>query len=297
MALAPYVSTAAFTAHPTYLDLDDLRVGDSTPGDQTAELYNILLMATEWADNYAEQPLGAHIVVQRGRSRTDRYGRLHIHLQDRPYIAAGTIAYGYTPTALTTVAGQQVWEENNNLLVPIAGASGPWAGTLQIGYPAAGQEVFVEAAYAAGWVATQTTGTTPAGATTLTLSDPTGIQPGGTYRIWEPGAEENVTVSPSWTPPPISATPTTPVATAVPLTAPTQWAHTAAQDVTNMPADLRLAVINYAVSQLLRPDTAAEDSYPDTHMAVGTRQGDTRQDGSGLVTEAERIIEKYRRVR
>ena len=64
-----------------------------------------------------------------------------------------------------------------------------------------------------------------------------------------------------------------------------------------MPSELRLAVINYAISQLMRPDTAAEDAYPDTHHASGTRQADSRQDGSGLVAESERILEKYRRIR
>lgn len=296
MLTAPYVSTAAFTAHPTYLDLDDLRSGSNLASDQTAELNNVLLMATQWCDNYAEQTLAAHVVTQNTRARCDRNGYLHLHLTDRPYLSLVQVGYGYTPTSLTTMSAPQVWEDNNNITVPLS-VGGPWSGSLQFGSPAAGSELYVQAVYTAGWVATQLTANALAGATTLTVADPTGIQPGARYRIWEPGAEETVTVSPTWTPPTISVPPTAPVPTAVTLAAPTLFAHTAGNDVSGMPADLRLAVINYAISQLMRPDTAAEDSYPDTHLSSGTRQADPRQDGSGLVAESERILERYRRVR
>lgn len=297
MPTAPYVSTAAFTAHPTYLDLDDLRYGSSLASDQTAELTNILLMASDWADNYAEQPLAAHVVVQRTRIRADRYGNLRLHLDNSPYLGLVQVGYGYTPTSLTMLTSPSLWVENNNLVVGISAGAGPWSGSLQFGFPGSGAPLFVQVAYTAGWVATQLTAAASQGATSVTVADPTGIQPGGQYRIWEPGAEETVTVSPSWTPPTITVPPGVPSPTAVTLASPTAFAHTAGQDFSGMPSELRLAVINYAVSQLMRPDTAAEDAYPDTHMASGTRQADTRQDGSGLVAEAERILEKFRRIR
>lgn len=293
---SPYVSTAAFTAHPTYLDLDDLRSGSSLMSDQTAELTNVLLMASQWCDNFSEQQLSVHVVTQNLRCRADRNGYLRFHLDDRPYLGLVQVGYGYTPTALTTLTAPAVWAENNNLVVPLA-SGGPWSGSLQFGSPVAGSELFVQAVYTAGWVATQLAASAIAGATSLTVADPTGIQPGGQYRIWEPGVEETVTVSPSWVPPTISVPPAAPTPTAVTLASPVLSAHTSGQDFSGMPADMRLAVINYAISQLMRPDTAAEDSYPDTHHAAGTRQADSRQDGSGLVIESERILDRYRRVR
>jgi hypothetical protein len=154
--------------------------------------------------------------------------------------------------------------------------------------------VFVQLTYTAGWVATQLTASALAGATTLTVADPTGILPGQSYRIWEPGFEEDVTVATSWVPPAASA----PIApTSVTLASPTTFAHAAGHDVSGMPSDMRLAVTNYAVSALMRPDTSHEDSYPDTPLSSGTRQKDPRQDGSGLVKEAERILSRYQRVR
>lgn len=297
MLTAPYVSTAAFTAHPTYLDLDDLRSGSSLSSDQEAELNNVLLMASDWCDNYAEQQLGAHVVTQSMRARANRMGYLSLHLDDRPYLSLVQLGYGYTPTALTVLTSPTAWEENNNLLVPLTPNATPWSGSLQFGFPGNGSQLFVQAVYTAGWVGTQLTEPADAGAMTLTVADPTGIMPGGQYRIWEPGSEETVTVASDWLPPSISVPPVTPVPAPVTLAAGTLSAHTAAQDFSGMPSDMRLAVINYAISQLMRPDTSAEDSYPDTKLSSGTRQDDPRKDGSGLVAEAARILERFRRIR
>lgn len=294
MPSIPYVSAAAFKAHPTYLDLDDLRSGSNLDSDQTAELVNLLLMASDWADNRANQNLGAHQVVQNTRARFDRNGNLRLHPDNTPVLAVTSIGYGYSPSALTTVPAPSTWLEDGRIVVLSLAGGGPWSGSLQFGSPAVGGEVFVQLTYTAGWVATQLSAPATAGATSLTVADPTGILPGQSYRIWEPGFEEDVTVSPSWVPP-AAAVPIVPAP--VTLASPTLYAHSARHDFSGMPTDMRLAVTNYAVSALMRPDTAHEDSYPDTRLSAGTRQTDPRQDGSGLVAEAERILSRYQRVR
>jgi len=291
----PYVSAAAFKAHPTYLDVDDLRSGSYLDADQTAELVNILLMASDWADNRCGQNLGAHVVVQNCRARFDRYGNLRIHADNSPVLSVLSVGYGWSPTALTTVSVTSAWvEDGQQIVIPLGGGGGAWSGSLQFGSPTPGGEAFVQLTYIAGWVASQLSAAATAGAITLMVADPTGIVPGGSYRIWEPGAEEDVTVSASWVPP-APAVPT--MATAVSLAVPTVYAHEPAHDFSGMPSDVRLAVTNYAVSTLMRPDTAREDSYPDTQLSSGTRQNDPRQDGSGLVAEAERILSRYQRIR
>lgn len=296
MPSIPYVSAASFKAHPTYLDLDDLRSGSASDADQTAELVNLLLMASDWADNRCSQNLGAHTAVQNCRSRIDRYGNLKIHADNNPVLSVTSVGYGWSPTALTTISATSAWvEDGRQVVIPISGGGGgAWSGSLQFGSPAIGGEVFVQLTYTAGWVATQLSADALAGATTLTVADPTGIVPGGMYRIWEPGFEEDVTVSPTWTPP-AATVPIVPAA--VTLASPTLFAHSSAHDFSGMPSDMRLAVTNYTVSALMRPDTAVEDAYPDTPLASGTRQTDPRRDGSGLVAEAERILSRYQRVR
>jgi hypothetical protein len=62
-----------------------------------------------------------------------------------------------------------------------------------------------------------------------------------------------------------------------------------------MPADMRLAIANYTISLLARPDTTAEDSFPNTGLASNTRKNDPRKTGSGLAAEAARILNSYAR--
>jgi hypothetical protein len=292
--LTPYVSAASFEAHPTYLDLDDLRYGDPSAADQTAQLVDLLLMSSSWADGYCEQPLLAHQVVQKRRERMRQDSTVCIHPDNTPVLSVTSFAYGYTPTAMTTLTNPSVWIEDGRNLVVTVGAAGPWTGSLQFGTPSAGGLLYTQTTYVAGFVATVLNAPASVGATSLTVLDPTCIEPGAPYRIWEPGSEETVTVSSSFTPPAVTVPP---IPTVIPLASPTQYAHTAGSDFTNMEPDVRLAIVNYTIAQLLRPDTAAEDAYPDSRMASGTRQNDSRKDGSGLIDEAERLLDRFRRIR
>jgi hypothetical protein len=146
----------------------------------------------------------------------------------------------------------------------------------------------------AGYAATQTSAAVTAGATSITVADPTGIEAGGTYRIWEPGREEAISVSPLWQPPVPSSIP---APATVLLAAPTVFDHEAGHDVSGLPADTRLAVVLYTISLLMRPDSSAEDEFPDTSMNSSTRGKDSRTTGQGLVAEARSILSSYQRVR
>jgi hypothetical protein len=288
MPSTPYVSAAAFRAHPTYLDTGGLRVDTINGADQTAELTNILLMASAWADNEADQPLGAHLYTQYQRVRCDQSGMVRLHADHTPALAVASLGYGLAPQTLTTLDNPQAWIEAGATLVLTLGATtGAWSGSLQFGSPATGSEIFAQTSIVSGWVAT-------VGATSVTVADPTGILPGSTYRIWEPGAEETVTVSPLW----LAPTPTAmPAPAAVTLASPTLFAHTTGHDLSSMPADLRLAVTMYATAALMRPDSTAEDEYPDTALSSNTRGKDPRRTGAGLISEARKIVSSYARIR
>lgn len=292
MPSTPYVSAAAFRAEPTYLDTDGLRVDNPDPDAQTAELTNILLKASSWADNQCDQPLGAHTWTQRGRSRVDRAGNLKFHLDHGPLITLATVGYGMSPTLLTSVSGAGAWvEDSTNIVLPLGGNTA-WSGSLQFGLPLSG-EVFYQADGTSGFPATILGADSTAAATTLTVADPTGIVPGGQYRIWEPGIEETVIVSPAWSPPAVTVPPTSSTVT---LAAPALFAHTAGSDFSGMPTDLRTAVTQYAAALLMRPDSTAEDEFPNTQLGSDTRRNDPRN-GSGLIAEAARTLTSYGRVR
>jgi hypothetical protein len=275
MPATPYVTASEFAAHPTYLDLDDLRVDVADPEAQVAELTNILLMASAWADNVCNQTLGAHAVELSTRGRVDAEGTLTVYPSDRPVLAVTSASFG------------PLWAEPTTLEAPAARVDYNQAILINAGRIAARGAVAVDLRYVAGWVSTLIAEGAQEGDTTLDVADAVGILPGATYRLWEPGREESVTVAPSWTP---TAGPAS-----VPLVSPTRYDHDEGGGWSGMPADMRLAVINYGVAQLMRPDTAAEDSFPDTSLSPGTRQQDSRQDGSGLVKEAERILSSYAR--
>ncbi|MEV6833479.1 hypothetical protein AB0N17_02940 [Streptomyces sp. NPDC051133] len=296
MPATPYVSAAAFRAHPTYLDLDGLVTGNPDPAAQEAELTTLLLQASAWADNECNQPLGAHLHTQSTRVRTDRSGMLRLHADHGPVSTVTAVSYGSSPTSLTALTSPQAWvEDGSNLVIPMAGTSTAWSGSLQMGFGTApGAELFVRTSYVAGAVATQLTAAAVQGATSISVADPTGMEPGGQYRIWEPGREETITVSPLWQAP-VPATAPTP--STVLLASPLLFAHDAGHDLSGLPAEVRLAVVKYTTALLLRPDTSAEDEFPDASTNSTTRGSDSRKTGQGLVDEARRILSSYGRVR
>lgn len=280
MPITPYVTAAEFTAHPTYLDLGDLRSGISEPEAQTAQLSNMLLVSSAWADGKCHQPLAAHQVTLNTQGRVDSDGNLVIYPSHRPVLAVTEVAYGATFTRMTAVTSPACWvKKDQTILIPVGGAR-------------LGSRMYVNLTYIAGWVSTLLAADADQGASSLTVADPTGILPGASYRLWEPGSEETVTVSSAYIPPTVTAPPTP---TSVPLAAPAVFAHTEGAGWSGMPGDMRLAVINYTISQLMRPDTAAEDAYPDTSLSAGTRKEDSRKDGSGLVAEAVRLLNQFAR--
>lgn len=295
MATVPYVSAAAFRAHPTFLDTQGLNVDSSDPDAQTAALTNLLLGSSEWADSELDQPLGAHLYTQNERIFVGSDQLLKLHCDHGPVIDVVSFGYGYAPNALTVLTTPNVWvEQDTNIVLSLAtSGSVAWSGSLQFGSPGVGGDLFTQVVVVAGHVATLLAGDADQGDMQVTVLDPTGIMPGSTYRIWEPGVEENLVVAPAWTPPAPSTSPTT---TVVPLMQPLRNAHTAGHDFSGVPADLRTAVVQHTMSQLIRPGTKAEDEFPD-NATSSTRTDDARPTGMGLLKDARRTLANYARVR
>lgn len=298
MLSTPYVTTAEFKAHPTFLDVMNLRSGDVSAGDQDDELYNILLMASAWADGFVAMGAGAdpgagslaaHTRVERARVRVARDGRISYHPDHNPVTALVQLQMGPAPNQLSTVPDLTgLWIEGQEQIVGYpGGAAAPGLAALQFGTPAAGSELYTQWTYTAGYANSLLGASALAGASTLTVADTTGIAAGTVLRIWDPGNEEAVTVAPSYT-----------TGAVLPLLSPLRFAHTNAvpTGVSGLPADAHLAVILYAVALLQRPDSDAEDNFPATTMQPNTR-ADTSKGGSGFVNEAEKILQSYWRVR
>lgn len=291
----PYVTTAELVEWPTFLDLVNLRSGDSQLSHQTSILNKILLTASQWCDNYcefgADGSLTAHTRVENKRMRADRYGRLLFHPSDIPFISLSSLSYGSTIGRQTVYTGLTPFiEDGRQVIVDMQAGTALWSGPLQFGAPSSAWELYTTWQYTAGYVNTLLAGNATAGASSLPVVDATGIQPGQTLRLFDPGLDENVFISSTWVPTPGPAT--------LPLATGLLNAHTTANPVrvSAMGGDVFQACAYYAISMLMRPDTSAEDAFPDMRGGISTRLADSRKDGSGLVFEAQHLLEPYRRV-
>lgn len=291
----PYVTVAEFTAHPTFLDLDNLRVGDSAITDQQDALNELLLKASSWARDTCDQPLHAHVLTEQRRLAADRYGRVKFTPAHGPVRQVTGLSYGSTIGTLTALTAPVAWidgtghEPQNAVTVELSGPqAGAWVGSLQFGGPVPGGQLYVRWTTVCGYSNTTVATDTTAAATALPLADVTGVQPGDTLRICDPGSEEAITVADTWNP--------TTGPASIPLTGGLVSAHKAAAGVSAIPGDAKLAVINYTAALLLRPDSGSGDPFADAPVSPTTRNADPRRSGTGLVAEARRLLTSFGRV-
>jgi len=290
MLSIPFVTVATFKAHPTYLDLSNLRSGNTVQADQDAQLFNCLLMGSAQAENFCNQPIQAHVQTDYDREFVDRYGRLKHKAEDGPVRLLQSYTYASTLAQVTTV-GSPLFrvESDTEIVVELAGQNTAWSGSLQFGTPPTGLELYTSWTYVAGYANAVLTNSPTQGATSITVSNPTGIFAGDTLRIWEPGKEESVTVSASW-----AGQNTTPfTAAAIPVSA-TQFAHTAGAGVTGFDQNLMLATIYYTIDGLQRYGPSAS-TWPAAKVKSAT--GKRAEEASAWEQKAMRALLTYRRVR
>lgn len=297
MLTQPYVTPASFKAYPSFIPLTNLRPGDVVAADQDAQLNNMLLTASQWADDQSRMgtpggTISAHLQVDNVRLRLSRSGRISYHADHSPVTALVGLAMGASPDSLAPLTDlSNLWIEDGVQIVGYpAGAAAPALNALQFGAPVTSAEIFTRWTYVAGFVATQLATPVLAGDASFTVMDPTGIVAGTVLRMWDPGVEEAVTVAPAYVP----------GSTTVPIVGTFAKAHNptaAAISVSNLPTTVRQAVIFYTMALLMRPDEGVGDAFPDSRVSPSIRANDSRTDGSGLVTEAVRLLQDYNRVR
>jgi hypothetical protein len=289
LLVAPYVTVPEFRAAPTWIDSDDLIPG-GTADKQDDELYNVLLRASAWADNEVNPGfgLGASAVTEQLRARTARDGTLAIHPSKTPVRQVTALAYGASPSNLADTADLSgVWIEDGRQILAAAATGGNWAAAgLEFGSARPGGRTYVRITYTAGYATTVLAADATAGASQVTVTDPAGIFPGDVLRIWDPGLEEAVTVAAGYTP----------GSTTVPLAGVLVNAHTTGAGLSGLPAEVKQAVITYAVALLMRDDVSSEEPFADSEFGPAARRSDTGGRAGGLVSDAENLLRPYRRV-
>lgn len=303
----PYVTPAQFSVYPTWLDLDDLVQGGAA-NVQTDVLNDVLLAATQWAINTVEgMPLHAHLDSRNTRARTNAIGRLVLKPAHIPVRSVVSLSYGWDPTAMAalTLPDSSQWIEDGRSVSYLLNGPGALNFTgpqIQFGRgPGPSWETYVNWTYVAGYVNTTLSALANAGATSLSLTDPTGVLPGDVLRLWDNGTpsapavgNEAVTVSPSYVPP-APTWPPTPAS--VPLASPTSFAHAAGVGITDMPRDILQAIVMYGVGLLMRDDVSSEEPFANAPFGPAARRSTGGGHAGGLISEGERMLAPYRPTR
>ena len=292
----PYVTPAMFRAYPTWLDTDNLLPG-GVSAVQDDVLADVLLTASDWAVGAVEDmPLHGHLVSgENQRCAVKSWGRAYVRPEHVPLRSVTSLSWGGDPSNMSavTLPDASMWFEDSRRMswAPGGGIMQFRGPALQFGPRAGGPgQLYVTWSYVAGYPSTVLSAVT-SGVSTVTVADPTGILPGDTLRIYDPGKSEALTVAGTYVPsvPTIPPTPT-----AIPLAAATANAHAAGTGITGMPRKVLQAVIAYAVALLMREDVSAEEPASPFGPAARTT-GDARGgQAAGLVNDARGWLAPYR---
>jgi hypothetical protein len=215
---ASYVSIGEFKAAPTAVDAIALMT-NGTAEQNTAQLAAVIKRASSWADMIAKQnPLAATSETDRALVRVRRDGYVALVCKFWPVLELTSCSLGPTPSSLVAVdaaSGADAYIEASKVIyVPAAWQSGSLRPSFSLG-SGVGGKMHALWTYVSGWPHAALGVTTAAGASTLLLSNTTGMYPGTRLEIADViSGYETVTV--------LAATD----ATHVTLVAPTTITHT-----------------------------------------------------------------------
>ena len=277
----PYLTLQEFKDAPTGVEIDNIVYYSTDSAAQDAELFNIITRASSWIDNICNQVLAATTETEQERTRYNKRGDLIFHPKYNPIIALTALSCGSRPDQMVSVADcSKAWIEDSQIVFP-----SNYISSLQLGsgtgYPR--QEVYINYTYVNGYTNT-TIATATSGATTLTVSDATGIIAGQSLRIYDGANTELVIVGSGYTF----------GSTTVPLVSALTHTHSAGISISALPAAIKEACILLTVALLkARGDSAMimkQGNQPGEFIEIADK-------GSSDVAGAKRLLIPYKRVR
>ncbi len=248
----PYISVQElkFSASASALDLSDL-VADTNQSAQDRALYELILRASAKIDAHCMGRMGtlnATSFTQNGRYRMDRDGRFKIHPSFTPVLAVSAFSWGSDMGNLSPLAlsSSNVWAEEESIIINPGGTATTttFSGSSGLSWLfndfSTGGEYYTEFTYVNGWPNTFTSATVAAGATSIPVTDPTGIYPGNSLQVWDGMNDEWVQVSSTYVPGTSTVT----------LTNPLSYAHGKGINVSMMHPNVKQACILFTVSMV-----------------------------------------------
>jgi hypothetical protein len=246
----PYVTTTEVLNSPTAASLDftSLIPGGSA-GQQTAALQDLIIRASAKADNYVYGALGtlsATSNTENGRYRGNRLGQFIIQPHYWPILELQTFAYGTTPGSglqPVTLSADNVSIERHEFIVTqdFGLSTTVEFGSLNLiagGFPA-DYDQFCQWTYVNGFANTFTSSAITAGATTINVTNATGIYAGMTLTVWDGQYTEQVVVASTYS-----------TGSAIPLVAGTANAHAIGVNISALPATVKQAVIHFVCAMV-----------------------------------------------
>jgi hypothetical protein len=280
-----YLTVSEYKNAPTSIDYNNLVVGGNQEA-QDVELSNVILRASSYMNEYLNQSLVAQQYTETQRVRVNGNGYVPLHPINDPIISLSDFQYGTDPNGLITLPDcSQAWFEDQQVIIPLSQINATYtsAGPLAFGSYAPRQQLFCKYTYIAGYVNT-TIATATAGATSLTVTDGTGIVAGQQLRIYDKGKNETVTVASTYTY----------GSTSVPLTSALLFTHLTGTAIGNLPNALKQACILITTAFIkMRGDqslTMSLTTTPTANIGNASRY-------SGEIAMALDMVNKYRRIR
>lgn len=280
----PYLTAEEYRRAPSGVDASALVPGDAAAS--VAELGNVIARASSWIDQQCNQVLSATVDTESGRFRVGRDGLLRVHCRHSPIVAVTGFSYGAQGSALSPVTDlSRVWVEDSAFVVPLIGARS-WRGPIEFGgVLRPGGEAYCQWEYVSGWPNTTLAQVAAVGATQITVTDGTGIIPGGQVTLYDNNSTETVTVAAGYTF----------GAATVPLAAPLQFAHdTIGISVSALPQVIKQAAV-LTTSALIKTRSASAivmggmRSQPDTKTARNVLTLDEMEDVRAMLRPFTRV--------
>jgi hypothetical protein len=212
----PYITVAELDRSPISNQLQKL-VPRSSDADRDAEMARIIMRVSSMINAEVGQNLAATVDYEIGQVRVDGDGDLNIHCRSNPIVEVRSLEIGYSSASMTAVSDLSTLILN------------PWRITVP-GYGRPGSRLWARWTYVNGYPVTTLAAPADAGATTITVTDSTGILPGETVLTIADGRllEE------------VAATAV--VGNAVTVT-PLVFTHKAGVGVNDLPADIEEATL------------------------------------------------------
>jgi hypothetical protein len=283
--LGSYITCEEYWAAPTALNTSNLVPG-GTQVDQEGALAGIIGRASRFLDVVAKQPLYATSMIQNETARTDRQGYVILKARMDRVKSIDSFSYGPSFTQLTTytppINPAQYFIEENRVRFALGATGVVWRGSLAFLAQPRNGEVVVSWGFTGGWVTTRLAVAAAAGASTVTIENPTGLLPGLLVRIVDGAAQVNTQVAASYAP----------GATVVPLVAPLPAAQPAGAWFGEVPDDAKEGTI-LATSHYIKEQKGAGFTIASSGQG-GKSQASTKDIGDELI-QAEIMALRYER--